>query len=81
MALGIGLLWNSALQIDEHNKPVILQCRTLQETSPEGHWGPNYLKKQYLCFLIILFLTSGCDDSRWPLNYNGFVSVSKIMGL
>jgi hypothetical protein len=23
-------------------KPAILQCRTPQETNPEGHWRPNY---------------------------------------
>ncbi len=42
MALRIGLLRSSALQNDGHIKPVILQCRTPQETNPKGHWGPNY---------------------------------------
>ena len=39
MALRIGLLSRSALQNDGRIKPVILQCRTPQETHPKGHWG------------------------------------------
>ena len=38
-----------------HIKPVMLQCRTPQETNPKGHWGPN-------CFLIkslFVFLPGG----------------------
>ena len=42
MALRIGLLRSSALQNDGLDVPVILQCRTPQETNPKGHWGPNY---------------------------------------
>ena len=42
MALRIGLLGSSALQNDGHIKPVILQCRTPQETNPKGHRGPKY---------------------------------------
>ena len=36
MALGIGLLRSSALQIHGHITPVILQCRTPQKTNPKG---------------------------------------------
>ena len=42
MAVRIGLLRTSALQNDGRIKPVILQCRTPQETNPKGHWGPTY---------------------------------------
>ena len=42
MSLRIGLLRSSALQTDGRIKPVILQCRTPQETNPTGHWGPHY---------------------------------------
>jgi hypothetical protein len=42
MALRIGLPGSSALQNDGLDVPVILQCRTPQETNPKGHWGPNY---------------------------------------
>jgi hypothetical protein len=42
MALRIGLLRSSALQNDGLDVPLILQCRTPQETNPKGHWGPNY---------------------------------------
>jgi hypothetical protein len=43
MALRIGLLGSSALQNDGHIKPVILQCRTPQETNPKGHWESTCL--------------------------------------
>jgi hypothetical protein len=43
MALRIGLLESSALQNDGHDVPVILQCRTPQETNPKGNWGPILL--------------------------------------
>ena len=46
MALRIGLLRSSELENDGHIKPVILQCRTPQETTPKSHWGPNrFLRK------------------------------------
>ncbi len=45
LALRIGLLRSSALQDDGHIKPVMLQCRTPQETNPEGHWGVNYFMR------------------------------------
>ncbi len=46
MALRIGLLTSSALQNDGRIKPVILRCRTPQETNPKGHWGPNYFLRK-----------------------------------
>jgi hypothetical protein len=52
MAFRIGLPDNSALQNDGHIKPIILQCRTPQETNPKGHWGPNcFLRKSVFLFL------------------------------
>ncbi len=51
MALRIGLLKSSALQNDGLDAPVILQCRTPQETNPKGHWGPHYFFIQSLCLL------------------------------
>jgi hypothetical protein len=42
MALRIGLLGSSALPNDGLEAPITLQCRTPQETNPDGHWGPNY---------------------------------------
>ena len=54
MALRIGLLRSSALQNDGQDAPVILRCRTLQETNPKGHWGPNYFFIKYMfCFLPV----------------------------
>ena len=41
MALRIGLLRSSALQHEGLDAPVILQCRTPQETNPKGNCGPN----------------------------------------
>ena len=49
MALRIGLPGSSAMQNDEHIKPVILQSRTRRETNPKGHWGPNYFLRKSLC--------------------------------
>jgi hypothetical protein len=42
IALRMRLLRRSALQNDGLDVPVILQCRTPQETNPKGHWVPNY---------------------------------------
>ena len=39
MAFRIVLLTSSALQNDGLDVPVILQCRTPQETNPKGHWS------------------------------------------
>ena len=75
LAIRIGLLWSSALQTDGRIKPMILQCRTPQETNPKGHWGPNYF------FIKSLFLLPPCTQSwytqHWtkrqrqhPHNYN-----------
>ncbi len=57
MTLRIGLLRISALQNDVQDVPVILQCRTPQETNPKGHWGPKYLliKWLFLCPPCIVF--------------------------
>ncbi len=51
MALRIGLLRSLALQNDGLDAPVILQCRTPQETNPKGHWGPNSFSIKSLCLL------------------------------
>ena len=50
MALRIGLngfkvIWPQWLDV-----PVILQCRTPQETNPKGHWEPNYFLGKIIVF-------------------------------
>ncbi len=55
MALRIGLLRSSALQNDGHDVPVILQCRTPQETNPTL---PRWLNDS----LINQLLTAGIDN-------------------
>ena len=58
-ALRMRLLRSSALQNDGLDAPVILECRTSQETNPKGHWGPNYIfRKSLFCFLHVPSLTS-----------------------
>ena len=56
MALRIGLLGSSALHNDGLDVPVILQCRTPQETNPKGHWGPNcvLIKSLFFPSLVVL---------------------------
>jgi hypothetical protein len=39
MALRIGLLGISAVHNDKGDVPIILHCRTPQETNPKSHWG------------------------------------------
>ena len=51
VALRIALLRSSALQNDGRIRPVMLQCRTPQETDPKGHWGPHYFFRQSLSLL------------------------------
>ena len=65
MALRIGLLKSSALQNDGRIKPVILQCRTPQETNPKGQSGPN-------CFFCIksLCLLPPCTQSWYTQSYD-----------
>ena len=50
MALKIGLLRSSALQNDKLDAPVMLQCRTPQETNPKGFWGAKLLFHKNLVF-------------------------------
>ena len=64
MALRIGLLRSSALQNDGRITPVILQCRTPQETNPKGHWGPIYF------FIKSLFLLPPCTQSWYTHSYD-----------
>ena len=61
MALRIGLPGSSALQNDGHIVPVILQCRTPQETNPKGQWGPNYflIKSNVLFSSLVVLLYLG----------------------
>jgi hypothetical protein len=67
MSLRTGLPGSSALQIDEHIKPVILQCRTPQKTNPKDHLVPNYVLIQSL----FVFLPRGPGMSRKPvLSFN-----------
>jgi hypothetical protein len=60
MALRIGLPVSSALRHDGHMEPVILQCRTPQETNPKADWTPNY----FLITSLFLF-PSWCS---WYVN-------------
>ena len=62
-ALRIGLLRRSALQNDGLDAPVILQCRTPQESNPKGHWGPNHF------FIQSLFLLPPCTNSWYTQSY------------
>ncbi len=55
MALRIGLLTTSALQNDGLDVPVILQCRTPQETDPKGQWGANLIFDKILVFVSSLY--------------------------
>ena len=64
MALRIGLLRSSAQQNDGRIKPVILQCRTPQETNPKGPWGPT------LSFITSLFLRPPCTQSWYTQSYD-----------
>ncbi len=68
MALRIGLLRSSALQNDGLDAPVILQCRTPQETNPKGHWGPHYFFIQSLFLLppctCLLYTTDAADEEE-----------------
>ena len=71
MAHRVGLPGSSALQNDGHIVPVILQCRTPQETNPKGHWGPNYFLGKSLFFssLVVLVclgpLTAATRSGGW----------------
>ena len=60
MALRIGLLRSSALQNDGLDVPLILQCRTPQETNPKSHWGSNYflLLFDQILVLVLVVVTS-----------------------
>ncbi len=68
MALRIGPLRSSALQNDRLDAPVILQCRTPQETNPKGHWGPHYF------FIQSLFLLPPCTQSWYTQCPNHLIS-------
>ena len=46
MVLKIELLKSAALPNDGDILPVILQCRTPQETNPKGLWGPNHFLRK-----------------------------------
>ena len=73
MALRIGLLGRSAPQNDGLDAPVILQCRTPQETNPKGHRGPN------LFFIRSLCLLPPCTQAVYTQSYDVFGTV--IVGL
>jgi hypothetical protein len=52
MALRIGLPGSPALQNDGLDMPVILQCRTPQETNPKGNGGPIYFLGKITPYLL-----------------------------
>jgi hypothetical protein len=55
MALRIRRLKRSALQNGGLDVPVLLQCRTLQETNPKGHWGSKLLFHKIRVFASSLY--------------------------
>ena len=61
MGLRIGLLGSSALQNDGPITPIILQCRTPQETNPEGRWGVKLLFDKILVVAVVVV-------ASWLLN-------------
>ena len=64
MVLRVGLPGSSALQHDGLDVPVMLQCRTAQETNPKGHWGPNGF------FIKSLFLLPPCTQSWYTQSHD-----------
>ena len=70
MALRIGLLRSSTLQNDVLDAPVILQCRTPQQTTPKGHW--RCFNKSL--FLLPPFTQSWYTQSPHPLILESHVS-------